>query len=271
MMAPTPITQALEHLLEAAWHRTAVLNRRMIGLAHSNLRFGFELARAKTLSDVLSLQADYWQEQWNVFQADEVGDELSEAVEPRRAETVKPQRAETAEPPRAVGAQPLSRAQEPVPPQTETPQADTETVEIPVLVDAPEKPKQEFKPKPVPKAASPEPHGGKKNAKGTEKPSQGRQPPSEARSTERKPRAGGRDAVSPSGTAKIQFGMLDGNAVRFTGTEAWALLEGAWRKVSVDDVLSDAVVLSQARYAKLYPEVPELPASAFRPKGKHNR
>jgi hypothetical protein len=49
------------------------------------------------------------------------------------------------------------------------------------------------------------------------------------------------------------------------------LLEGAWKKVPVDEVLSDAVVLSQARFGHLYPEVPELPASAFRPEGKQNR
>jgi hypothetical protein len=258
MMAPTPITQALEHFLEAAWHRTAVLNRRMIGLAQTNLKFGFELARAKTLSDVLSLQAGYWQEQWNAFQAEESCDEISDANEPRGAEAGEPLSAEASESP--------SPDQEPV-----RPQAKARIVASPVLADAPETPKQKSKPKPVRKAASPDRDGGEKSVKGRGKQAQGHPPSNEARATERKARAGGRDAVSPSGTGKIQFGMLDGNAVRFTSAEAWALLEGAWKKVPVDEVLSDAVVLSQARFGHLYPEVPELPASAFRPEGKQNR
>jgi hypothetical protein len=105
MMAPTAITQALEHFLEAAWHRTAVLNRKMIGLAHSNLKFGFELARAKTLCDVLSLQADYWQEQFTALQAEDFAGEFSDASEPRSAEASEPLSAEASEPqPRAYGS-----------------------------------------------------------------------------------------------------------------------------------------------------------------------
>jgi hypothetical protein len=258
MMAPTPITQALEHFLEAAWHRTAVLNRRMIGLAQSNLKFGFELARAKTLSDVLSLQAGYWQEQWNVFQAEEPCDEASDAHEPRGAEAGEPLSTKASESP--------SPDQEPV-----RPQAKARIVASPVLQDTPETPKQKSKPKSVRKAASPDLDGGRKSAKGWAKQAQGRSSSNEARATERKVRASGRGAVLPSGTGKIQFGMLDGNAVRFTSAEAWALLEGAWKKVPVDEVLSDAVVLSQARFGQLYPEVPELPVPAFRPKGKQNR
>ena len=30
----------------------------------------------------------------------------------------------------------------------------------------------------------------------------------------------------------VKFGMLDGNAVRFTNFEAWWLVNGAWRPVS---------------------------------------
>jgi hypothetical protein len=258
MMAPTPITQALEHFLEAAWHRTAVLNRRMIGLAQSNLKFGFELARAKTLSDVLSLQAGYWQEQWNVFQAEEPCDEFSDAHEPRGAEVAEPLSTEASESP--------SPEQEPV-----RPQAEARIAASPVVADALETPKQKSKPKPVRKAASPDRDGGRKSPKIPAKQVQARASSNEARATERKARAGGREAVSPSGTGKIEFGMLDGNAVRFTSVEAWALLEEAWKKVSVNEVLSDAVVLSQARFGQLYPEVPELPASAFRSKGKQNR
>ena len=270
-MAPTPMTQALEHFLEAAWHRTAVLNRKMIGLAQCNLRFGFELARAKTLSDVLSLQADYWQKHWNAFQAEAFGGELPEAVEPRRAEAVKPQRAEAGEPRSAEAGEPLSaEAGEPRPADKEPvrPQAKAKTVESPVLVEAPQKPKQKSAAKPMRKAAAPDQQSGRRATKGRAKPAQGRPSSNEAPAHERKMRARGHDATSPSGTGKIQFGMLDGNAVRFTSLEAWALLDGAWSPISVDEVLSDAVVLSQARFDQLYPEIPQLPATAFPPKGK---
>ena len=45
----------------AAWRRTAVLNQKMADITYINLHFVFALARAKTFSDVLTLQADYWQ------------------------------------------------------------------------------------------------------------------------------------------------------------------------------------------------------------------
>jgi len=304
MMAPTPMTQALD-LLEAAWRRTAVLNRKMIGLAHSNLRFGFELARAKTLSDVLSLQADYWQKQWDVFQAEDAGNEPSETAEARHAEKSERRRvegasaqrpvesaarvaqakeAQSAKPPKAraddaaaaenAEAAPPSREQKLVAPQTEAKvPAGLVKAAIPetVVAEVPEKPTRRPAQKSVPKALPPDRQVEKKSAKGRAKPTQDRQTSNEARASERKARARERNAVSPSGAGKIQFGMLDGNAVRFTSAEAWAWREGAWKRVPVDEVQSEAVVLSQARFDKLYPDVPELPASAFQPKGKPER
>jgi hypothetical protein len=256
-MAPTAITQALEDFLEAAWRRTAVLNRTMIGLAQSNLKFGFELARAKTLSDVLSLQADYWQEQWHAFQADESCNKPSGAGEPPSAPMPKPQPVETA-----------SVEEDGPSPQLIHTRAKAVLVERSVLVIAPEMPQQTPARRPAPKQAAPAPQPEAKGAKGRAKAPPRRPASNEARTSERKGRAPERDAASPSGPGKIQFGMLDGNAVRFTSAEAWALLEGAWKKVSVKEVLSDAVVLSQARFDQLYPEVPQLPASAFKPKAK---
>jgi hypothetical protein len=259
------MTQTLERFLEAAWHRTALLNRKMIGLAHSNLQFGFELARAKTLSDVLSLQADYWQKQWNAFRPEDFANESPRPSEPRPDEVETPRRVETAALPSAgAGA-----------PQTldlgVRPQAKAKTVQGVVSADIPEKPKQASAGTPPGKAAAPDPQPEKKTAKGRAKPAQGRPSSHEARVSERKAPARGRDAVSPSGADKIQFGMLDGNAVRFTSTEAWALRDGIWKRVPADEVLADAVVLSKARFDQRYKEVPPLPASAFRLKGKQNR
>ena len=265
MMAPTPMTQTLERFLEAAWHRTAVLNRKMIGLAHSNLQFGFELARAKTLSDVLSLQADYWQKQWSAFQAEDFRNEPPGPAEPRPAELEKPLRVEAAGPPSAGAGAPQTSDLD-VPPQ-----AKTKTVEDAVSADAPEKSKQASAGTPPRKAATPDPQAEKKTTKGRAKPAQGRPSSNEVRAPERKAPSRGRDEVLPSGADKIQFGMLDGNAVRFTGTEAWALRHGAWRRVPAGEVLADAVVLSKARFDQRYKEVPPLPAAAFRPKGKQKK
>ncbi len=279
MMAPTAITQALEHFLEAAWHRTAMLNRKMIGLAHSNLKFSFELARAKTLSDVLSLQAGYWQEQVNALQAEDFADEFSDARGPLSAKASEPRKSEAIEPLSADAGEPLNaEASEPLRPDQETvrPQAKATIVASPLPVVAPEMPKQKSPPRPPQKAVAPASQGEGKGAKGRTKPAPGRPSSSEARApdrnearaAERKGRARASGAVTPGGTDKIQFGTLDGNAVRFTGTEAWALLDGAWRKVPADEVLSEAVVLSQARFEQRYPDVPQLPAAAFRPKVK---
>jgi hypothetical protein len=62
--------------------------------------------------------------------------------------------------------------------------------------------------------------------------------------------------------ADIKFGMLDGNAVRFTNLEAWWLVDGAWRPISPDEVLLNAAVMREARFNQLFPNVPGLPSNA---------
>jgi Phasin protein len=61
----------------------------------------------------------------------------------------------------------------------------------------------------------------------------------------------------------VNFGMLDGNAVRFTNREAWWLVDGAWRPISPDEVFSNAAVMREARFKQLFPRVPVLPRKAF--------
>jgi hypothetical protein len=61
----------------------------------------------------------------------------------------------------------------------------------------------------------------------------------------------------------VKFGMLDGNAVRFTSFEAWWLLDGAWRPISPREVLSNAAVMREARFKEKFPQVPTLPRKAF--------
>jgi hypothetical protein len=64
-------------------------------------------------------------------------------------------------------------------------------------------------------------------------------------------------------SAEISFGMLDGNAVRFTKVEAWWLADGTWRQISPDEVLANAAVMREARFKQLFPDVPLLPKKAF--------
>lgn len=58
--------------------------------------------------------------------------------------------------------------------------------------------------------------------------------------------------------------MLDGNAVRFTSLEAWWLVGGVWRPISLDEVLLNAAVIREARFKQLFPQVPQLPSNAFK-------
>ena len=64
--------------------------------------------------------------------------------------------------------------------------------------------------------------------------------------------------------ADIKFGILDGNPVRFTNLEAWWLVDGTWRPISPDEVLSNAAVMRVARFKQQFPQVPLLPKKAFR-------
>ena len=61
----------------------------------------------------------------------------------------------------------------------------------------------------------------------------------------------------------VKFGMLDGNAVRFTNLEAWWLVDGAWQPISPDEVLSSAAVMREAKFKQRFPQVPVLPRKAF--------
>ena len=74
--------QVPENFFDAARRRSAALNRIMVDIAHSNLCFGFELARAKTVFDVLKLQAEYWQKLFNAFQGSELRNWFVRSGEP---------------------------------------------------------------------------------------------------------------------------------------------------------------------------------------------
>ncbi len=76
--------QTLEKTFDAASLGAAALNRKIIDIAQRNLDLGFDLAKslagARTLSEIVELQAAYWQKQFGAFgtQAEEVRNRLPE-------------------------------------------------------------------------------------------------------------------------------------------------------------------------------------------------
>src|SRR5262245_64700533 len=75
-----------DDFFDATRRRCAALNRFIVDIAYSNWRFGFELARAKTLSDVLTLQAEYRRRLFNAFYRGEFRNWPVEAGEPASPE-----------------------------------------------------------------------------------------------------------------------------------------------------------------------------------------
>jgi hypothetical protein len=199
------------------------------------LRFGFELARAKTLSDVLTLQAEYRRRLFNAFYRGEFPNWPVEAGDP-----ASPANQDE----RAMG--------EPSPPQQERKTANRPATGT--AFKEPERKSEQGRKRSDPKQDS-----------AAEKI---RSKPKEHRSPRRKADTGAskRPAknVPRDRRDEIRFGRLDDSAVRFTKREAWRLRNGKWRRISVDKALSDAVVLSKTRFDQLFPRAPQLPAGAFR-------
>jgi hypothetical protein len=237
----SPITQVLENFFGTAWQRTAMLNRRFFDITHTNLHFGFELARAKRFSDVLKLQADYWQKLINAIQGEKFRNGLFEAGEP----------------PSSPSQGKEAKAERNPAPATQ------KQASGPVLGTATQKPRQRSERTPKRRAAT-SLGETKRKAETRSKRKDQRLASDQARPGARKQGAR-QKPVSQSRRADIQFGRLDDNAVRFTKLEAWRLLGNTWRPIPVDEVLAEAVVLSEARFDQLFPQVPQLPPRAFLP------
>ena len=77
-----PWCKSSDDFFDAPRRRFAALNRYIVDIAYSNLRFGFEFARAKTFSDVLNLQAEYRRRLFNAFYRGEFRNWPVEAGEP---------------------------------------------------------------------------------------------------------------------------------------------------------------------------------------------
>ena len=225
--------QTLERSLDVAGQSAAALRRNMIGIAQRNLDLGFDLAKslagARNIYEIVELQTAYWRKQFDVIttQPDDVHNRLfeSSAAKPKTtAPASESIRHETAK-------KAPSRAQE----ATNSPTARERVA---------------WQGRDTQKLARPPAAGS------TVRP-RGQTVTQKKGALEDKP-------IRQSLPADIKFGMLDGNAVRFTNLEAWWLVDGAWRPISPDEVLLNAAVMREARFNQLFPKVPGLPSNAFK-------
>ena len=289
---------SVKKFFESANQTAEAVNRQIIYITQRNLNLGLDLAKslasARDPSEIVKLQASFWWKQFNEFtaQAEEVRIRLFGlgAVEPEP--TTQPESTPQPEP------TPEPRLEEPATklhdPQQQEHRLAAQDPAIPRAKQKPAKQKVETPTLAAQTPKTPEsevgrPKSGLRRSIAEKRPTstsrhparkQGEQKPQATRIPTRQiVRA---DATRPherqSGTPKkgashepayqvipmgVKFGMLDGNAVRFTNFEAWWLVDGAWRPISPGEVISNAAVMREARFKEVFPQVPILPRRAF--------
>jgi len=248
------MVQESDDFFDAPRRRYAALSRYIVDIAYNNLRFGFELARARTLSDVLNLQAEYRRRLFDAFYRGEFRNWPVEAVEP--APPVDQDEGAIGEP-----SPPQERPKTAPQEKSKTaPQEKPKTAKRPATGTAFKKPEQ--------KSEQGDKRSAAKHASAVEsKAEKVRSEPKQHRPPRRKADAGASKQSARQDQrgrrVEIRFARLDDSAVRFTNREAWRLRNGKWRRISVDKALSDAIVLSKTRFDQLFPRAPQLPADAF--------
>jgi hypothetical protein len=265
---------SIKNFLDAANESAAAVNRKIIEITQRNLNLGFDLAKSLTAgamnpSEIVRLQTNYWRKQFDALttQAEEARNRLFgfSATKPK---TPEPSFEPFVEEPAKKSPTRLQKgdnraAQAPATARlgqksgTQIPKTPRVTGRTAVSgFSALDKKQSEIQKRRTPTD----------RLKRIQK-SPGGDPVDE----EAKPRAARTEvkARPSSGPAPqgiptdISFGILDGNAVRFTNLEAWWLVDGTWRPISPDEVLSNAAVMREARFKQLFPNVPLLPKKAF--------
>ena len=261
---------SISKFLEAANQSAAAVNRKVIEITQTNLNWGFDLAKslagaARSASEIVRLQTSYWRKQCNELstQAEEARNRLF-GVSAAKSETPLPPPESTLEEP---GTKSSARLQK----EGDRAVQDFATARLG------QKPRVKTLPLTARTARSgfslrvkTQP-GIQKSDTPTHKPKRIQKSPVRDVDEGARPRAGQTaaselpsSAVAPqSRPTGISFGVLDGNAVRFTNLEAWWLVDGTWRPISPDEVLSNAAVMREARFKELFPNVPLLPKKAF--------
>lgn len=262
---------SISKFLKAANQSAAAVNRKVIEITQTNLNWGFDLAKslvgaARSPSEIVRLQTSYWRKQF---------DELSTQAEEARNRLFgfSAAKSKTPLPP------PKSTLEEPSTKSSARLQKENDRAAQDFATARPgQKPRAKTSPLTARTARSSfslrvktQP-GIQKSGTPTRKPKRIQKSPVRDPVDEgARPQAGKTaanelpsSAVAPrSRPTGISFGMLDGNAVRFTNLEAWWLVDGTWRPISPDEVLSNAAVMREARFKKLFPNVPLLPKKAF--------
>lgn len=256
---------SIKKFFDAANQSAEAVNREIIDTTQRNLNLGLDLAKslagARNPSEIVKLQASFWLKQFNEFtaQAEEVRKRLfgftaeHKAAEPTPEPGLGEPAGESPTPPQqehSPAAQDPANArpkQKPAKQKLETPPLAAQTAKTAES--------EVGRPKPRLQRSTAE-------KRSTRPRSTSRDPA--RKQGERKPRATrtptGQVTRTPMG---VKFGMLDGNAVRFTTFEAWWLVDGAWRPISPGEVLSNAAVMREARFKEVFPQVPILPRKAF--------
>jgi hypothetical protein len=275
----------MKEFFDGANESVAAVNRKIIDITQRNLNLGLDLARslagARNPFEITELLASFW---WKQF------DELTTQLEKVRKRLFGSSAAEskTREPFPESGLQ--ETAQDPTSARLKL-NSDTQSVQPPPFapgttaseVRAPNEGQLRSRKKSTAKKKStglqrprstsqaapaqrveqkPQAAKSKSKARSSSDPVTGARPDRERQSrTQRKGAPKERDLRNLS--ADIKFGMLDGNPVRFTNLEAWWLVAGAWRPIPTGEVLSNAAVMREVRFKRLFPQVPLLPSKAF--------
>ena len=266
---------SIKKFFHAANQTAEAVNRQIIHITQRNLNSGLDLAKslasARDPSEIAKLQASFWWKQFNEFtaQAEEVRKRLfgfSAVPEPTPEPGLKEPATESLTRPQQ-GHRPTARdpttpraKQKPVRRKVETPTLAAQT---------PKAAKSEVaRPKPRPQRSTAEKRSARSRSTSRDPArKQGERKPQATRTPTRQitradaPRPHERQSRSPKKGAPhepapqvlpmgVKFGMLDGNAVRFTNFEAWWLVDGAWRPISPGEVLSNAAVMREANSRK---------------------
>jgi hypothetical protein len=64
-------------------------------------------------------------------------------------------------------------------------------------------------------------------------------------------------------TAEIKHAYLEGRPVRLNDTEAWWVINGAWRALHLGEAAFNAKLLSKEEFSRWFGDLPELPSTAF--------
>jgi hypothetical protein len=274
--------QTLAKSFDAVVQGAAAQRRNIFDITQKNLNLGFDLAKnlagASNLYEIVELQAAYWRKQFDAFttQAEEVrGAAKPKAVETSPEPIQHAPAKETLPPPqeapknRRIPAA-LDIAAEGQRRDTQEPPAAGSTVRQPDETQTRKKGAagDEAKRMQRPTARVSVAEGGKQKPElrppsGLGAPL-GVRRPDERQSGTQKKSALQNEAFQQSLPPEIKFGILDGNAVRFTSLEAWWLVDGVWRPISPDEVLLNAAVMREARFNQVFPQVPRLPSNAFK-------